>query len=114
MVVAAGLVVALRLPRVVVDGPSMRPGLEPGDRLVLVPRRRYRPGAVVAAVDPRLASRMLVKRVAAVGPDGRLELRGDDEATSTDSRTFGPVRPGGVRGQAVWRYAPRGRTGPVR
>ena len=111
---AVGFVALRRLPRVVVEGPSMRPGLQPGDRLVLLPRRRYRSGTVVAAADPRLPSRLLVKRVAAVGDDGRLDLRGDDGAASTDSRTFGPVDPRQVRGQAVWRYAPRGRTGSVR
>ena len=113
---AAGLFVLGRLPRVVVDGHSMRPGLQPGDRLLLVRRRRrrYRPGMVVAVADPRLPTRLLVKRVAAVRGDGRLELRGDDEATSTDSRTFGPVEAGLVRGQAVWRYAPRWRSGSVR
>lgn len=92
----------------------MRPALQPGDRLLLVRHRRYRPGVVVAAPDPRLATRLVVKRVAAVGPDGRLELRGDDEAASTDSRTFGPVDARVVRGQAVWRYAPRWRRGSLR
>jgi nickel-type superoxide dismutase maturation protease len=113
-VAAVALVLVRRLPRVVVEGPSMRPGLQPGDRLVLVPRRHHRPGTVVAAADPRQPDRWLVKRVAAVGTDGRLHLRGDDPAASTDSRAFGPVEPDQVWGRAVWRYAPRGRTGRVR
>ena len=88
----------------------MRPALEPGDRLLLVRRRTYRPGTVVAVRDPR-DGRLLVKRVAAVTADGRLVVAGDDPAASTDSRTFGPVPHSSVRGQAVHRYAPPGRAG---
>jgi nickel-type superoxide dismutase maturation protease len=107
-----GLATALLRPlgRVVVEGGSMRPALEPGDRLLLVRRRTYRPGAVVAVPDPR-DGRLLVKRVAGVAPDGRLVVAGDDPAASTDSRTFGPVPRSSVRGQAVHRYAPPGRAG---
>jgi len=112
--VAAGalaLAVLVRpLGRVVVEGGSMRPALEPGDRLVLVRRRRYRPGAVVAVTDPR-DGRLLVKRVAEVTADGRLVVLGDAPDASTDSRTFGPVPHSSVRGQAVHRYAPPGRAG---
>ena len=96
--------------RVVVEGGSMRPTLEPGDRLLLVRRRSYRPGAVVAVRDPR-DGRLLVKRVAAVTADGRLVVAGDDAAASTDSRTFGPVPLALVRGEAVRRYAPPARAG---
>ncbi len=108
----AGAVAALVRPlgRVAVEGGSMRPTLEPGDRLLLVRRRSYRPGAVVAVTDPR-DGRLLVKRVAAVTADGRLVVVGDEPGASTDSRTFGPVAPSLVRGQAVHRYAPPGRTG---
>ena len=87
----AGATAVLRpLGRVVVEGGSMRPVLEPGDRLLLVRRRRYPPGAVVAVADPR-DGRLLVKRVAAVTPEGRLVVAGDEPEASTDSRTFGPV-----------------------
>jgi nickel-type superoxide dismutase maturation protease len=109
---AAGVVALVVRPlgRVVVEGGSMRPSLEPGDRLLVVRRRTYRPGAVVALADPR-DGRLLVKRVAAVAADGRLVVAGEDPAASTDSRTFGPVPVALVRGQAVHRYAPPGRTG---
>ena len=90
----------------------MRPTLEPGDRLLLVRRRRYAPGAVVAVADPR-DGRLLVKRVAGVLPDGPLLVTGDDPAASTDSRTFGPVPRSSIRGQAVRRYAPSERAGPM-
>ena len=88
----------------------MRPTLEPGDRLLLVRRRSYRPGAVVALSDPR-DGRLLVKRVVEVAADGRLVVAGDDPAASTDSRSFGPVPVALVRGQAVRRYGPPGRAG---
>lgn len=114
---AAGLVLAAAaagVRRVVVEGESMRPALAPGDRLVVVwlPRRAaLRPGAVVAAADPREPGRLLVKRVAALEPDGRVLLQGDNTAASTDSRTFGPVARGAVWGVARYRYAPPSRTG---
>jgi nickel-type superoxide dismutase maturation protease len=111
LALAAGAAVLVRaVGRVEVAGGSMRPALEPGDRLLLVRRRSYRPGAVVAVADPR-DGRLLVKRVAAVEPDGRLLVTGDDPEASTDSRTFGPVPRSLVRGQAVHRYAPRSRAG---
>jgi hypothetical protein len=105
LALAGALAAAVRpVGRVAVDGGSMRPTLEPGDRLLVIRRRSYRPGAVVA---------LLVKRVVAVGDDGRLVVAGDDPSASTDSRTFGPVPRSLVRGQAVHRYAPPGRTGPM-
>ena len=111
LALVGGATAALRpLGRVVVEGGSMRPSLEPGDRLLLVRRRRYRAGAVVAVADPR-DGRLLVKRVEAVTTDGRLVVAGDDPAASTDSRTFGPILRASVRGQAVHRYAPLERAG---
>lgn len=99
--------------RVVVEGDSMRPALEPGDRLLVLPWLRPRPGTVVAAADPRDPARTIVKRVAAVDGDGCAVLLGDAPHASTDSRTFGPVPPDLVRGRAVWRYFPPARRGRV-
>ena len=87
-----------------VAGGSMRPALEAGDRLLVVRRRRYRPGDIVAVRDPRQPTRVVVKRVAVDG--------GDPDA-STDSRTFGPVPRAAVLGRAVYRYAPADRAGRV-
>jgi nickel-type superoxide dismutase maturation protease len=98
------------LARVAVEGLSMAPTLLPGDRLVVRTGGAVRPGDLVAVVDPRTADRLLVKRVRTVGPDG-IDVRGDDPAASTDSRTFGPVRIDGLRGRVVYRYAPRPRAG---
>jgi hypothetical protein len=103
----------------------MLPSLRPGDRLLLL-RLPPSPGAVVAVVDPREPARTLLKRVAAV-PGGAADLPGggrfeagdgyvvlgDNPAASTDSLAFGPVPRRLLRGRAVYRYAPTGRTGPL-
>ncbi len=88
----------------------MLPAFEPGDRLVVVPAAGVAPGHVVAARDPRMADRILVKRVRAVLPDG-YDLRGDNEDASTDSRHFGSVPAECLVGRAVYRYHPPDRSG---
>lgn len=102
------------MSRVTVEGTSMLPHLHPGDRLWVWPWLRPRPGDIVAVKDPRQPDRVLVKRVASVGPDGALEVRGDTAEASTDSRQFGPVPPSLLMGVAVYRYAPSDRVGMVR
>ena len=109
---AAVLLAVTRTTRVTVDGDSMRPALLPGDRL-LVLRRRPRVGEVVVLRDPRVPGRIMVKRVHAVLPEG-LDVRGDNPAASTDSRTFGPVAPRLVIGRAIYRYDPADRAGWLR
>ena len=100
------------LRRVQVSGHSMRPALEAGDRLLVVRSRRLRAGDIVAVPDPREPTRIVVKRVGTVGPEG-VTVLGDDPDASTDSRTFGPVRPDLVQGRAVYRYWPGERRGRI-
>lgn len=115
----AGLVVGALATtrRVVVEGESMAPTLSPGDRLLLLrlpePLRAglVRPGTLVAARDPRLPWRLLVKRVGVV-EGGRVTLVGDDPTRSTDSRAFGPIDVGDVLGVVLYRYARAARAGP--
>jgi nickel-type superoxide dismutase maturation protease len=112
---AVGMAVSLAARRwldvVEVQGASMAPTLEPGDRLLVESltyrRRAPRAGEVVLAPDPRAPQRELIKRVHAAGRT--LDLRGDAPAQSTDSRTFGPVPAVQVRWRAVVRYWPLGR-----
>jgi nickel-type superoxide dismutase maturation protease len=102
----------LGIRRVVVTGDSMLPTFEPGDRLLLGPVGPSRPGMVVALPDPRDARRLLIKRIRTV--DGStLEVRGDNDAASTDSRDFGPVPRTRLAGRVIYRYAPPGRTGRI-
>lgn len=96
--------------RVKIGGDSMRPALEPGDRLLLLAVRRLRVGDMVAFPDPRTPARTVVKRIAATGPAG-LTVLGDNAGASTDSRTWGPVAPAVVTGRAVYRYFPDSRRG---
>jgi len=96
----------------------MNPTLSPGDRVLVVGglgplRPPLRVGDLVAVVDPRDAGRIVVKRVAAV-EEGLVDVRGDNEAASTDSRHFGPVAAGAVVGRVVYRYHPEERRGRLR
>jgi nickel-type superoxide dismutase maturation protease len=105
----------LRARRVIVNGNSMLPGLFPGDRVLVIPIRRIRPGDVVAVRAPGTPDRLLVKRVAAVNkPAGTVTIVGDNPLASTDSRDFGPVPRSAVVGRAVYRYGPPGREGRLR
>jgi len=103
-----GLVAAWAFDRVVVEGSSMAPTFEPGDRLLLVRRLRpLRPGDLVAFGDPRAPGRLLVQRVREVAAT-TVEVAGDNPSASTDSRTFGPLPIASVRHLVLRRYATRG------
>lgn len=82
-----------------VVGESMLPGLRPG-QLVVGRRfiRHVQPGMVVVVRHNGLEK---IKRVMTVEPAG-LELRGDNEAASTDSRHFGLVPHSAVVAKVVW------------
>lgn len=95
-----------------VEGDSMLPALQPGDRLLVLRSFRVQVGDVVAVHDPRVPTRTVVKRVAGVGPNG-VTVVGDNAAASTDSRAFGPVPMAAIRGRVVYRYLPETRRGPV-
>jgi len=98
-----------------IEGDSMAPLLRQGDWILVDPdtyrARSPRPQELVIVGDPRDLQRVLVKRVAGVDPGGFLELAGDNPEASTDSRVFGPVDPGSVRGRPWARYWPPHRVG---
>ena len=91
----------------------MSPTFAPGDRLLVARWARWGVGSVVALPDPRAPERMLIKRVHSQGPDG-VDVRGDNEAASTDSRTFGLLSRSRIAGRVVYRYLPPESTGRVR
>ena len=107
----AAVLAARRIHRLEVHGDSMLPTFQPGDRLVAVEGLQVRPGDVVALADPRESGRLLVKRVSRVH-GGLVEVRGDNDSASTDSRAFGPVDHSAIRGRVVYRYAPPEKVGP--
>jgi nickel-type superoxide dismutase maturation protease len=96
--------------RVRVSGESMRPSFEPGDRLLIGPPARIGPGSVVAVADPRCPDRLLVKRVRSIDRTW-VDVRGDNEMASTDSRQLGLIRRSHLAGRVLYRYSPAGRTG---
>lgn len=111
---AVGAVTATRrCRRVVVTGSSMQPTLTSGDRLLVIRAGRPRAGHLVVVPDPRQPDRLLVKRATEVR-DGQVVVRGDNPASSTDSRDFGPMPFDVLKGRAVYRYSPAERAGWLR
>ena len=114
---AAGVAAHWRYRRFAIAGDSMLPSFRPGD-FVVADMRAYRsrvprPGDLVVALDPRDASRTLVKRVTRYEPARGAWLLGDNPGGSTDSRTFGYVAPQAIRGRVVFRYWPLERRGTL-
>ncbi len=74
-----------------VEGDSMQPTLEQGDKVLFDPKGYIAVGDVVLAQHPYKSDVKIVKRVSDIADDGRLTLSGDNPAESTDSRAFGTV-----------------------
>jgi nickel-type superoxide dismutase maturation protease len=103
-----------RRRRVQVEDGSMRPTLEPGDRLLVdsgaYRDRAPRTGEIVVLVDPDAPERWLVKRVHAVEAEtGAVDVRGDASESARDSRRFGPVPVASIVGRAYRLYFPPSR-----
>jgi nickel-type superoxide dismutase maturation protease len=125
-VATAGLAWAclrFRPGRVRIDGASMVPTLAPEDWALVVTPRSYHRGDVVVVEHPGRPGYEMVKRLAGVPGDtvgdrvlGEDEwwVQGDHEASSTDSRHFGPVRAAGLKARVVLVYWPKDRRRRVR
>ena len=96
----------------------MEPALAPGDYLMATAGGAIRRGALVVVDRPGQPGFELVKRVVGLPGDvieDRLLQRdeywvvGDTSAWSTDSRDFGPVTRGAIRGVVRLRYWPLSR-----
>lgn len=103
------------LARIAVAERSMEPALRPGDWL-LVWRGlragrppRIRPGQIVIARHPGRGDFLLVKRAARRDADGWWLTSDNSGAGAVDSRAFGAVPDGLIRGRLLLRYH-RGRT----
>ena len=101
----------LPLQRFRVEDTSMRPVVQPGDRLLVARWLRPGRGSLVVVRDPEYPSTFLLKRVARVEPNGDLLVQGDNPNVSRDSRHFGPVTRQLVIGRAFFRYLPATRRG---
>ena len=99
------------LARFVVQDTSMRPALQPGDRLLVMRWLPARPGDIVVCRDPEQSSQFIAKRVAQRLANGELFVLGDNPNVSRDSRFFGPVPRRLVVGRVLWRYLPPERRG---
>jgi nickel-type superoxide dismutase maturation protease len=95
----------------VVVGDSMRPGLEPGDRLLVDYRRRPAAGDLVVVRTPGRpvsVKRATERRTTELGEQGWW-LLSDNPASGTDSRTFGVVADDAVLAVVVRRIWPLSR-----
>lgn len=83
----------------------MRPGLAPGDWLLVWRGAAVRPGDLVVARLPGEPGRLIVKRASRHGEDGWwLESDNQRAAGRRDSWDFGPVQE--IVGRVVLRYWP--------
>ncbi len=95
--------------RLRVTGDSMLPTLMAGD-LVLVDNTAYRhdrpaPGDVVVARHPYQKDLIIIKRVTAVTPEGRVTVHSDNPRVGSDSRQFGTLAPARLIGRVTARLA---------
>ncbi|MGF1598323.1 MAG: nickel-type superoxide dismutase maturation protease [Acidimicrobiales bacterium] len=90
-----------RRRRVRVVGASMAPTLAEGEFVLVEAAAPFAVGDLVVARHPHDPTMDVVKRVAAVRPDGTIELASDNPARGTDSSTWGPVAPGAVTGRVT-------------
>ncbi len=87
-----------RRRRVRVVGDSMLPTLAKGEFVLVDGTRTPAVGQLALARHPDDADLLVVKRVGAITADGRFEVRSDNPAAGTDSRTWGPLDPSAIVG----------------
>lgn len=80
-----------RRRRIRVVGDSMEPTLRAGEFVLVDRGRAPEVGRLVVARHPERAELLVIKRVAAIEPDGRIALASDNPDAGTDSRSWGPV-----------------------
>lgn len=86
-----------------IEGDSMLPTLDDGDKVLVHPRADLIVGDIVLAEHPYRTDVKIVKRISNITIDGRVTLIGDNPAKSTDSRAFGAVSIESIIGKVVSR-----------
>lgn len=100
----SAVIPALRLGTVLVDGPSMEPGLRTGDCLLVRWGAAVRPGDVVVARPFALPDLLVVKRAVEPAADG-WRVESDNAAVRGHGWTGGGAD---VLGRVLCRYWPPG------
>ena len=96
----------LPLRRFVVADTSMRPTLQPGDRLFVFQWSQPKLGDLTVFIEPDRHLTFAVKRVARIEPTGDVIVQADNPNVSRDSREFGPVPRRLIVGRVIFRYLP--------
>lgn len=86
---------------IIVEGNSMSPTLENGEKIFIKSAKKIEVGDIVLAKHPYKKSVKILKRVAEITEDGKLNLIGDNPSESSDTRSFGLILTENVIGKAV-------------
>lgn len=88
---------------IIVEGNSMSPTLENGDTVFIKSANKIEKSDIVLANHPYKKGVKILKRVAEITDDGKLNLIGDNPSESSDSRSFGKISLGDVIGKVTCR-----------
>jgi nickel-type superoxide dismutase maturation protease len=83
----------------------MYPTLKSGDVVLIDLRAFIAIGDIVVADHPYKQSVKMIKRIESIDPGGRYILKGDNPDGSTDSRTYGTIAKGDIKGKVVCRVS---------
>jgi nickel-type superoxide dismutase maturation protease len=84
-----------------VSGDSMSPTLNDGDVVLIDYKARFAAGDIVLARHPYKKSVRILKRIERIDEQDRFWLVGDNQAESSDSRTFGAVSKADLLGKVT-------------
>lgn len=86
---------------IIVEGNSMSPTLENGETVFIKTAKDIKKGDIVLVNHPYKKSVKILKRVAEITEEGKLNLIGDNSSESSDSRSFGLISSKVIIGKAV-------------